>query len=145
MENWWLNLFHLFPIIGIALTILGILFLNRTRRRFKEWKWSKAQVVSLGESMGEEVTCYYPKYNYEVMGVTYEGRGSVASSSPRYQVGEEITIIVNPHNPSQSDVYNREVLYFSAIPLIMGLLFLLIGSVVSYLILSGSFNMLFGA
>jgi hypothetical protein len=140
MDSWWLNLFHIFPIMGIALTVFGILFLNRTRKRFKQWKWSRARVVGLGESLSEGATCYYPKYNYELMGTKYAGSGSVASSSPRYQVDDEITIIVNPQNPSQSEVYNREVIFFSAIPLIMGLLFLLIGSVVSYLILSGSFT-----
>lgn len=137
MDNWQLYIVLLFPIAGLALTVFGVRYLRRTIKRSNEWERLKVQVQGLGERTSSEgTTLYYPKYEYEMKGIKYQGKGSVASASPQYKVGSEIMIMTNPLNPSESDVINRTLILMSAIPLIMGVLILLVGSVCSYFVLS---------
>lgn len=59
-------------------------------------------------------TSYRACYRFEVDGVRYVGKQSVASNPPAYRKGEKLTVVYNPAHPYESDVDSAFDLYFKS-------------------------------
>jgi hypothetical protein len=63
-------------------------------------------VVSLHESYSEDRSCcvYTPVVEFDHSGQTYTFQSSLATSPPRYQVGEQVSVLYHPDNPELADI-----------------------------------------
>ena len=73
---------------------------------------------------GGSTTMYAAVFEYDFNGQTYQHTSSTSSSSPEYDVGEEVEVLVNPLNPNQVLVNTFWEKWFLSVVLgIMGAMF----------------------
>lgn len=86
------------------------------------WHEVKATVIG-SESESSDPVIYTPDLSYEVNGKTYTGAGTQATTQ-QYTVGKQITISVNPKDPT--DIYQRDARGESKNLIAFGLLVLML-------------------
>lgn len=59
-----------------------------------------------GNSYGREHTAYAPVYHFEVNGIEYDVESIFYSREQKYEVGDEVKILIEPDNPKH--IYNPE-------------------------------------
>jgi hypothetical protein len=50
---------------------------------------------------GGSTTMYTPVFEYAFSGKSYQHASSTSSSSPEYEIGEEVDVLVDPKNPKE--------------------------------------------
>jgi hypothetical protein len=77
----------------------------------------------------DEKPSFAPVVQYQVGGQTYRIRGKVSSETPGYSVGESVTVLYSPDNPSDGKINSFAENWL--LPLVFaggGLLFILMGA-----------------
>lgn len=110
----------------------GLFSAAQTHENLSSWAKTEGVVTSLESSTHHgrrgTHTTYRACYRFEVGGVRYTGKQSVASNPPAYHKGEKLTVIYNPAHPYESDVDSAFDLYFKSFGFgVVGLVFFLIG------------------
>jgi hypothetical protein len=73
---------------------------------------------------GGSTTMYAPVFEYQFNGQTYQYTSSTSSSSPEYDVGEEVEVLVDPKNPNEVLINTFWEKWFLSLVLgIMGVMF----------------------
>lgn len=127
----------LFVAGGILFAVAGYSNLVAARKRRAEWVAAEGTVIDFSEQAGDKgKTLYAPVYRYTHDGVEHTAVSKVASRPPGYLVGDPITILVNPAQPSESDVGSgAEVFTYPMMGL--GLLVLVLGLFLAWLAFTG--------
>ena len=129
---------------GAIFGLLGYSNLVATKKRRASWRAVEGRVVALAEQeeepggTGRRKTLYAPVYRYAIDGVEYSDTSKISSSPARYQVGDPIRLLVNPANPSASDVANGDIPLFTYGMMAMGLLVFAVGVLIAWLALTGA-------
>lgn len=110
----------------------GLFSAVQTHGQLATWEKAEGVVTSMERSTHHgrrgSHTSYRARYRFEVDGIRYEGKQSVASNPPAYHRGEKLTVVYNPAHPWESDVDSSFVLYFKSFALgFAGLVLFLIG------------------
>lgn len=110
----------------------GLFSAVQTHEALSSWAKTEGVVTSMERSTHHgrrsTHTTYRACYRFEVGGVRYTGKQSVASNPPAYHKGEKLTVIYNPAHPYESDVDSAFDLYFKSFGFgVVGLVFFLIG------------------
>lgn len=96
----------------------GLFSAVQTHERLATWGRAEGLVTSLESSTSHDRhgshTSYRACYRFEVDGVRYVGKQSVASNPPAYRKGEKLTVVYNPAHPYESDVDSAFDLYFKS-------------------------------
>lgn len=111
----------------------GLFSAVQTHEKLSSWAKTEGVVTSMerctshGGRHGSRNTTYRACYRFEVDGVRYEGKQSVASNPPSYHKGEKLTVRYNPAHPYESDVDSAFDLYFKSFgfAFVGGILFLI--------------------
>lgn len=111
--------------------------------------------TSVGEGMdANPVDAYTPIYEYEFNGNTYTVSGSLASSNPKYSVGEKVSIRISSDDPEKmydpnynsQTVYNsfkKEIKTMFLIPALLSLVFI-IGAIAAVVIIVRRQGLVYG-
>jgi hypothetical protein len=133
----WLPFFHLFPIIGAAATWFGLKHFRNCRDRLRTWARVDGIIVNRQRQEGEGTT-WAPVYEYEYAGTKHVGTGKVSVGDREfYRVGATLTILVDPHHPTSSEVLDKYFTHMQYAPLVLGLAFLLGGGFFSVAMIAG--------
>lgn len=133
----WLPFFHLFPIIGAGATWFGWKQYRRYRIMLRTWARVDGVIVNRERHDGEDTT-WAAVYEYEFASRRLTGTSSVSVGDKDYfRTGGRLTILVDPLDPTQSDVLNRHLFWAQVFPLILGLCFLLGGGFFSFALIAG--------
>lgn len=141
MPGWTIYLLYLIPLFGVISFIIGIKELRKSSRRIKEWIKVTGNITALKEVAGpislnsntnSTGVSFQSVYKFQIAEKEYTGTGSTVSSPAAYNVGDTVTILVNPDNPNESDIYDSSFIYMPFIPLILGIIFLTAGSIAVY-------------
>lgn len=133
MEEFWTVLALLFfPVLGLILLVIGIIF--RRRRRELAQSCVPTQGVLVGNVMrsGSDSTSYHPVVEYMVGGKQYSIEGSVGYGRKKEE-GVEVEVMYNPKKPSTAFIVKHY--YFAPNGIIaLGASFFLMGSLAFYVI-----------
>lgn len=127
---------------GAVFTSLGYSALVSTRKKRATWVAVEGTVVDFAERRGGEVgkgrsqTLYAPVYKYTFDGQLYSATSRVASSVPSHQVGDAVTLLVNPVKPADSEVSGGGAALTYGI-MAAGLLCLAVAALVAWLTYTG--------
>lgn len=106
--------------VGVALmlsvVLLAIFYINRNRRREENFRNSAVEVIGRVTKVerlpvkqreaiygtGEDL--YILRASYEYQGKTYKGAKRSYFGRPNYQIGDSISIYVDPKEPSRSKI-----------------------------------------
>jgi hypothetical protein len=77
---------------------------------------AEGKVVKLAQSQGKNGQALYaPVFQYEVHGTIYRVHGRSASSSPAYEVGEEVTVVYPKARPAEGVIDNFSEMWLPSI------------------------------
>lgn len=97
----------------------GLFSAAQTHENLSSWAKTEGVVTSLERQTSHgrrgTHTSYRACYRFEVDGVRYTGKQSVASNPPAYHKGEKLTVVYNPAHPYESDVDSAFDLYFKSL------------------------------
>ena len=132
-----IHLLHLIPLLGLILIIKGMKELKKTDSKTKEWTKLDAKVIKLQDTLlaGSANTLYKPVYKYLLSETEYTGIGSVASYPAAYKVGEQLTILINPKNPKESEIFYKYYIVVPYLSILLGCALFIGGLIGSYYIL----------
>lgn len=110
----------------------GLFSAVQTHEKLATWERTEGVVTSMERSTSHgrrgSHTSYRACYRFEVDGVRYEGKQSVASNPPAYHKGEKLTVVYNPAHPYESDADSAFDLYFKSFAFaLVGVIAFLIG------------------
>ncbi|PJM79821.1 DUF3592 domain-containing protein [Bifidobacterium scaligerum] len=103
----WAVICGLFSAIGAIMLVVNIIFLvDEVRLRADCTELTDGIVTQLvfnpaDESDEDSSDTWTPVFRYSADGQTYEQKFSIASSPPRYEVGQAVAILYDPANPSR--------------------------------------------
>lgn len=122
----------IFLVLAAGAWAYGLFSAVQTHERLSSWAKTEGVVTSMESSISHgrrgSHTSYRACYRFEVDGVRYEGKQSVASNPPAYHRGEKLTVVYNPAHPYESDVDSAFDLYFKSIAFaFVGVMMSLIG------------------
>lgn len=108
----------IFLMLAAGAWAYGLFSAVQTHEMLSSWGKTEGVVTSLESQTGHgrrgSHTSYRACYRFEVDGVRYEGKQSVASNPPAYRRGEKLTVVYNPAHPYESDVDSAFDLYFKS-------------------------------
>lgn len=139
-------LFALFiELIGVSFCWIGLRHLLTARARGRTWLTVEGSVTGLRKSRsvsrnGRAITVYAPFYRYVIEGTKHVGVSDIASSRPRYRVGDPIRLLVDPANPGESTVVDFGTWLFSWGIILAGLLPMAMGALIAVDTLFGKRN-----
>ncbi len=90
---------------GIMLTI--VVYLIQSNYQFAQRAIPiKGEVIGYDNHQssndnGGSTTMYTPTFQYDFVGKTYTHKSSTSSSSPSYEIGEEVDVLVDPNDPNE--------------------------------------------
>lgn len=122
---------YLFLALAVGAWAYGAFSAVETHEKLSSWARSEGVVTSLERCTSHgrrgSRTTYRACYRFEVDGVRYDGKQSVASNPPAYHKGEKLTVVYNPAHPYESDVDSAFDLYFKSFgfAFVGGILFLI--------------------
>lgn len=97
----------------------GVFSAVQTHERLSSWARAEGVVTAMESCTHHDRhgshTTYRARYCFEVAGVRYTGKQSVASNPPAYRKGEKLTVVYNPARPYESDVDSAFDLYFKSL------------------------------
>ncbi len=110
----------------------GLFSAVQTHEKLATWERTEGVVTSMERSTSHgrrgSHTSYRACYRFEVDGVRYEGKQSVASNPPAFHKGEKLIVVYNPAHPYESDADSAFDLYFKSFAFaLVGLMTFLIG------------------
>src|SRR5690349_10572265 len=92
--------------LGVGVIMLGVItFLIISNNKFSQRAvHTKGKVIDFKNyesrnDNGGSTTMYAPVFEYEFNGKTYQHTSSTSSSSPAYDIGETVDVLVDPQNP----------------------------------------------
>ncbi len=128
----------LFLLVGGLFAALGYSNLKSTRLKRATWAAVPAKVVDLAEVPGDKGrTLYAPVYRYWAGNAERTTTATVASLPPRYEVGDDIEILVDPMNAADSELLDRTTAIFTWGLMAVGVFVLAIGGLVLWLFATG--------
>jgi len=128
----------LFLLVGGLFAALGYSNLKSVRLKRATWVAVPAKVVDLAEVPGDKGrTLYAPVYRYWAGNADRTATATVASLPPRYKVGDDIQILVDPMNAADSELLDRTTALFTWGLMATGLFVLAIGFLVLWLVATG--------
>lgn len=108
----------LFLALAVGAWAYGLFSAAETHEKLSSWSRVEGVVTSLERSTTHSRrgahTSYRACYRFEVDGVRYDGKQSVASNPPAYRKGEKLTVVYNPSHPYESDADSAFDLYFKS-------------------------------
>ena len=138
MTSHWSYLVVLFPIVGAFLTIVGWKWRRHLKAKARDYRRTTGIVFdsSKGRSGGFDPTpVYRPIFEYSLDGRRFSAIGNVGYGRAKKE-GTKVAIIYDPENPSVAFI--SEDYYFAPnILLAIGVMFVLMGSWFTYLVLTG--------
>ncbi len=116
--------------VGLLLLFGGAYFYDDSVKAQKDTILVKGRVVDLSLSYGSKGSkLYTPVVDFELNNQTYTIRGSVASSPPDFEVGEEVELFLKPNQPQEAKINSFVEKWLMATILgSMGIIFTLIGT-----------------
>ncbi|MCS7468287.1 DUF3592 domain-containing protein [Stieleria sp. ICT_E10.1] len=118
-----MNLDIIFPIIGVALLLFGVLHEYEWRRRIRTSVVCTGRVVEIHDDADDG---YFPEIEYTSGGDTKRFR-SAYSIPPTPFIGTDVPILVDTTS-GDAEMYNpRARLNFTIVPIVGGLFFLIVG------------------
>lgn len=109
----------IFLALAAGAWVYGLFSAVQTHENLSSWEKTEGVVTSMERSIshGRRGThsSYRACYRFEVDGVRYTGKQSVASNPPAYHKGEKLTVVYNPAHPYESDVDSAFDLYFKSL------------------------------
>lgn len=122
----------MFLTLAAGAWVYGLFSAVQTHEMLSTWVKTEGVVTSMERSTSHgrrgSHTSYRACYRFEVDGVRYEGKQSVASNPPAYHKGETLTVLYNPAHPYESDVDSAFNLYIKSFALgFVGMILFLIG------------------
>lgn len=122
----------IFLALAAGAWVYGLFSAVQTHEKLSTWERAEGVVTSMESSISHGRRCsrtsYRACYRFEVDGVRYEGKQSVASNPPAYHRGEKLTVVYNPAHPYESDVDSSFDLYFKSFAFaLVGVMTFLIG------------------
>ncbi|ADO67941.1 DUF3592 domain-containing protein [Stigmatella aurantiaca] len=119
----------IFLAAGIAMGVICLVTLARTRRFLSQAHETQAEVVGNHSRRHNRKNTYYPVLRYLTQeGAQHEVVSPVGSNPPRYREGDRVPLLYNPANPQDVRIHNFLNLWL--LPLLfgfMGAAFLLVG------------------
>ncbi|MDC0711981.1 DUF3592 domain-containing protein [Stigmatella sp. ncwal1] len=119
----------IFLAAGVAMGVICLVTLARTRRFLAQAHETQAEVVGNHSRHRNRKSTYYPVLRYRTPeGTQHEVISPVGSNPPRYREGAQVPLLFNPANPQEVRINNFLNLWL--LPLLFGLLgaaFLLVG------------------
>ena len=122
--------------VGLGFMFIGIIMLAAvayiviSNNKFEQRATpAKGKVIDFtthesSDDDGGSTTMFAPVFEYEYNGQTYQHTSSTSSSSPEYDVGEEVEVLVDPQNPYEVLVNTFWEKWFLSVVLgIMGTMF----------------------
>lgn len=130
VHPYWQDTYHQVGIALIAALIIGsILLLNiRSRiRRRRLWLLIDAEITGIltttdTDEKGWTTTLYAPEYTYSFGGNTYTQSSKLYSSSNPHNVGDHVSLLIDPDHPEKFRVKGEETVGFLAACVILILL-----------------------
>jgi len=131
------NMHYLFlvgPVIGTCLEIGGFYWKKSIINKHSFNEKTKGKVVSIESKLGvtgfdtSGRTVYYPIIEFSIDGEVYTTSGSIASTKPKYSIGDEIDVSYNPATPGNSELSSEEFIFPHALMLI-GAVFIFMGTI----------------
>lgn len=109
----------IFLMLAAGAWAYGLFSAVQTHEKLSAWEKTEGVVTSMESRISHgrrgTHTSYRACYRFEVDGVRYEGKQSVASNPPAYHKGEKLTVVYNPAHPYESDVDSAFDLYFKSL------------------------------
>jgi hypothetical protein len=134
-------LLNLFPIgVGVLLFSIALMIYVRTRLFIRTAQQAKGTVIEMvyrrkSTRSGGKGGGYLPVYQFRTLdGKKITAKDSLSSNPPRFQVGQEVDVLYNPHNPHDARINQWMNLYF--VPVLLGGLGLLFGSIGVIIVIS---------
>lgn len=115
--------------VGLLLLITAALIYFHTKNSQQGTVPIKGKVIRLSASRGSKGgTTYTPVVEFEINRQLYQIYGSVSSSPPAFDVGEEVSLFVNPRSPEAASIDSFMENWFVVLILgFMGTIFTAIG------------------
>jgi len=111
------------PLIGLALAALGAYVLWDERKFSKTAIRGRGRVVDFaaGKSRGRnQMPAFSPVIGYRYKGQDYRLTGRVASSSPTHSVGDQVSILIAPDDPTAAQLAGPGMRNFAAAIVLIG-------------------------
>ncbi len=128
-------LFMLFPVVGVGLFFLGIVFRGRKKSRIEGWREVSGTVIDLvsrySHSSSGGGTVYCPLVEYRVDNHAYQVQSEVGYGKPKESVGSRMKIMYNPSDPSVSAVLKGYYMFPNGM-IGMGAMFVFMGTLICY-------------
>ena len=86
---------------GVGATFLGSLFRDRSVCSFETEGVVVELVQKVTTNKGHKRLSYAPVFSYEFEGVSYKYKSSVYSQLDRFKIGQRVTVMVNPDEPTE--------------------------------------------
>lgn len=127
----------MFIVGGALFAFIGYRNLISTRKKRAEWVAFEGTVIDFSEKEDDDgETLYAPIYRYTVDGKEYTATSKLASRPPAFNVGDPITILVNPVRYDESDVAGGSGVFTFGF-IVIGLLVAALGLLVAWLVYTG--------
>lgn len=95
-----------FLILGIILTLISLIWLRRILKFVKNAEYTIGKVIELEEKPDDGGFIYHPVFKFSTaQQETYIYRYPVGSSPSDWSVGDELTFIYSPENPTEAKPY----------------------------------------
>lgn len=132
-----------FPLLPAAISISGSIILGlssvlylRKKSKYSGWARTKGRLDSFKVGQGKYGKVFAPIVTFSDLGgheATFTSR--LASSSKRFEVGDEVPVLYNPSDSSKAMIYRSLDLYFFEIILgVVGAWSVIAGPLVAFLL-----------
>lgn len=128
--------------IGLIMLLSATYVIYSNMRFEKRAMHVRGKVIDLSsyessDDDGGSTTMYTPVFEYAFNGQTYQHTSSTSSSSPAFEIGEEVEVLVDPQHPEDILVNSFWEKWF--LPLILGIMGVMFGGMgyLAYRIMGG--------
>lgn len=132
----------LFFAIGIFIFIYGIVALLKKREQNANSLPATGVVTAFATQMGRRGYLYFPQVEFRLAaGQIIRFQSSVGTSPPAYGVGQQVKVLYSAHNPQEAEIDSVTSMWLLPGCMVgMGLLFILIGSLLSGMMILVALN-----